>query len=287
MQTPEEYEVSQRVGQLIQGLKHRRGMSKETICQHLGISTRTLDNYLSGVSSFKLGTLLKFADLCRIRLADILDETEALSRLHPHKLKDKFSILIVCFSSIWSLFFFENIILIILCVLFFYANKDKNSQSVIGIFVIAFMLEVIVAYCLKFIIFPAVESYYFENIYAFGLQLCINLLLLFMLKNRAFLSVLVTRGRSASVLERSPIEASVYFLVLTLASVDFLALMENFLRNLERLGVEESVAKAFWEVTFFYDYFEYLKAAPTWACVMVLFTAIIARKDNKASLNSW
>ncbi|WP_425606910.1 helix-turn-helix domain-containing protein [Pseudoalteromonas piscicida] len=126
MQTPEEYEVSQRIGLLIKGLKHKRGMSREDICRHLGIGMRTLDNYLNGVSSFKLGTLMKFADLCRVKLADILDDTEALSRLYPDNMKDKGSILTLILGSIAGYFLiFESIVFLLLLLLFCFVAVTK------------------------------------------------------------------------------------------------------------------------------------------------------------------
>ncbi|MEQ3528316.1 helix-turn-helix transcriptional regulator [Pseudoalteromonas sp. XMcav11-Q] len=280
MQTPEEYEVSQRIGLLIKGLKHKRGMSREDICRHLGIGMRTLDNYLNGVSSFKLGTLMKFADLCRVKLADILDDTEALSRLYPDNMKDKGSILTLILGSIAGYFLiFESIVFLLLLFLFFCCYKDKNSQTITGIFLFIYALEVAVAYLLKFIIFPAVESYYIENIYAFGLQLTLSLMLLFLLKHRMTISVFLTQGRSASVFEKNGIEAPIYLLAMTLALIDFLALMENFIRNLERLGVSEETAKIFWELRFFYDYFEYLKAIPIFLCIALLYVGFIARRN--------
>ena len=85
MQTPEEYEVSQRIGELIRGLKRRKGITKKEVSRRLGVGATTLDDYLSGVSSFKLGTLLRFADICKVKLSDILDDTEKLSNLYENK----------------------------------------------------------------------------------------------------------------------------------------------------------------------------------------------------------
>lgn len=279
MQTPEEYEVSQRVGQLIQGLKHRRGMSKETICRHLDISTRTLDNYLSGASSFKLGTLLKFADLCRVRLADILDDTETLSRLYPNNLRDRGGILLLLAGSITGALVFEPVTCALLFLILFMAKEDKNSQLLTFIFAGTFVLEVLVALALRYVIFPSVESFYYENIYAFSIQLAMSLLLLFLLKYRMVIAAVITQGKTASIFEKNYAEGPLYILVGFCASVDFLALMENFLRNLEHLGVNEEFAKIFWEVTFFYDYFEYLKVLPMLLCVAVLYIGFIVRQQ--------
>ncbi|WP_249314002.1 hypothetical protein [Pseudoalteromonas sp. S2755] len=79
--------------------------------------------------------------------------------------------------------------------------------------------------------------------------------------------------------EKNYAEGPLHFLVLTLALIDFFALMENFLRNLEHLGINEETAKVFWEVTFFYDYFAYLKSVPMLLCVAVLYIGFIARRN--------
>ncbi|MCG9760849.1 helix-turn-helix domain-containing protein [Pseudoalteromonas sp. Isolate6] len=286
MQTPEEYEVSQRIGRLILGLKRTRGMTREDVCKRLGIGSRTLDNYLNGVSSFKLGTLLKFADLCKVKLADILDDTEALKRLYPENIKDKGNIFLLFMSSIVSVLVFEVIFIALLILLFFYARNDKNCQSIVAIFIFAFSLEIAVVYWLKFVLIPAIESYYIENIYAFATQLLLSLLLAFMIKYRMFLGAWFTKGNSASIFEKNQVDAPLYALACTLALIDFAALMENFIRNLEHLGIDEEVAKPFWELTFMFDYFAYIKAVPYLLCMFVLYAGITARRKqvlNKAN----
>ncbi|MCG9770776.1 helix-turn-helix domain-containing protein [Pseudoalteromonas piscicida] len=280
MQTPEEYEVSQRIGLLIKGLKHKRGMSREDICRHLGIGMRTLDNYLNGVSSFKLGTLMKFADLCRVKLADILDDTEALSRLYPDNMKDKGSILTLLFGSLATAMLFESITLFLLIMLLCYSYKDKNNQCMVTIFVVIYALSNAFGYWLKYVVFPAAANSFIQNVYAFSINLALSLFLLFLIKYRMKFAVLITRGRSSEVFEKSLVEAPLYFLALILAVVDFCALIENFIRNLDRLGMDEEKVKIFWELTFFYDYYEYIKAPPILLSLVLLYAGILARKRN-------
>lgn len=87
MQTPEEYEVTTRVAALMKTLKKQRGYTKKDVSDRLGIGLTTLDDYLNGVSSFRLGTLLKFAQLCRVRLSDILEDSEKLAKLYEREAK--------------------------------------------------------------------------------------------------------------------------------------------------------------------------------------------------------
>lgn len=89
MQTPEEYEVTERIRSILNMLKKRRGMTKKTVSEKLGIGLTTLDDYLNGVSSFRLGTLIKLADIARIRLSDILDGTEAFTQQYDKEVQLK------------------------------------------------------------------------------------------------------------------------------------------------------------------------------------------------------
>ncbi|MBR8844214.1 MULTISPECIES: hypothetical protein [Pseudoalteromonas] len=185
------------------------------------------------------------------------------------------------FVSVVQFGVFESIVCAMLFILACFSKKDQNSQMLTLIFAAVYVLEVFVAIGLKYFIFPAVESYYYENIYAFGLQLAVNLILLFLLKYRMTVGVLITKGKSASVFEKNYAEGPLYFLVLILVFIDFMALMENFLRNLERLGVSEETAKIFWEVRFFYDYFEYLKGVPILLCITLLYVGLIVRTKRQ------
>jgi transcriptional regulator with XRE-family HTH domain len=89
MQTPEEYEVTERIRSILNMLKKRRGMTKKAVSEKLGIGLTTLDDYLNGVSSFRLGTLIKLADIARIRLSDILDGTEAFTQQYDKEVQIK------------------------------------------------------------------------------------------------------------------------------------------------------------------------------------------------------
>ncbi|PCK33019.1 MULTISPECIES: hypothetical protein [Pseudoalteromonas] len=194
-------------------------------------------------------------------------------------------IIALLFASVIKFGVLESIICAMLFLLTCFSRKDENSQLLTLIFAAVFVLEVCVAIGSRYFIFPAVESFFVENIYAFGLQLLVNLLLLFLVKHRMTIAVLLTRGKSASVFEKNYAEGPLYFLVMVLVFIDFMALMENFLRNLDRMGVNEETAKIFWEVTFFYDYFEYLKAVPTFLCITLLYVGLVVRTKRQPIQN--
>ncbi|RRS09332.1 hypothetical protein EAG18_07795 [Pseudoalteromonas sp. J010] len=175
----------------------------------------------------------------------------------------------------------EIIMTALLLALVFFSKDDQNSQLLTFCFAVVFVLSSIVVYILETVVYPSVNGGFFQNIYAFSSQLLLSMLLLFILKHRMTVAVLLTRGKSASVFEKNYAEGPLYLLVMVLVFVDFMALMENFLRNLEHIGVREETARTFWEVTFFYDYFAYLKAVPMLLCVTILYVGLIVRTKRQ------
>ncbi len=192
------------------------------------------------------------------------------------------SVLALFLASVAKATVFEPITCVLLFVLVFFAKGDENSLLLTLIFAVVLSLDALMVFGLKNIVFPVVESFYVENIYAYGGQLILSLLLLFLLRHRMTVAVLVTRGKSASVFEKNHAEGPLYLLVIALVLIDFMALMENFLRNMEHLGVNEETAKVFWEVTFFYDYFAYLKSVPVLLCIAMLYVGIVVRTRRQA-----
>ncbi|QZO12221.1 helix-turn-helix domain-containing protein [Pseudoalteromonas piscicida] len=88
MQTPEEYEVTLRIRELLKELKKRKGYTKKTISQKLGIGLTTLDDYLNGTSSFRLGTLIKLSEICRIQLSDILEGAGHIAKTYQNEVSN-------------------------------------------------------------------------------------------------------------------------------------------------------------------------------------------------------
>lgn len=173
----------------------------------------------------------------------------------------------------------------LLVALVFLAKNDDNSQLLTLCFAIVLVLTAVAAYLFKTFILSSTNSYFLQNTYAFSINLSLSLLLLFLLKHRMTIAVILTKGKSASIFEKNYAEGPLYLLVLILVFVDFMALMENFLRNLDRMGVSEETAKAFWDVTFFYDYFEYLKAVPLLLCITLLYVGLVVRTKRQPIQN--
>ncbi|WMO16040.1 hypothetical protein [Pseudoalteromonas piscicida] len=173
----------------------------------------------------------------------------------------------------------------LLVALVFLAKNDDNSQLLTLCFAIVLVLTAVAAYLFKTFILHSTNSYFLQNTYAFSINLSLSLLLLFLLKHRMTIAVILTKGKSASIFEKNYAEGPLYLLVLILVFVDFMALMENFLRNLDRVGVSEETAKVFWDVTFFYDYFEYLKAVPLLLCITLLYVGLVVRTKRQPIQN--
>ncbi|CAM3612927.1 hypothetical protein [Pseudoalteromonas maricaloris] len=187
--------------------------------------------------------------------------------------------------SFVSVTILELLIPIALIILVLLSKDDVNSQLLTLCFTFVFTVSAVALFILKTVVFQFVESYFIQNIYAFSIQLTLSLLMLFLLKHRMTIAVILTKGKSASVFEKNYAEGPLYFLVLTMVFIDFAALMENFLRNLELLGLNEETAKMFWEVTFFFDYFAYLKAVPIFLCVLLLYIGLIVRTKRQPIQN--
>ena len=186
----------------------------------------------------------------------------------------------VAFVLLMSAPMIESVMACLLVVLVFFSKRDENSQLFTLCFAIVFIISSVIMYLLESVAYPSISDGFLQNTVAFGTQLLLSLILLFLLKHRMTIAVLITKGKSASVFEKNYAEGPLYLLVLTLVAVDLFALIENFIRNLEHLGVAEETASTFWEFTFFYDYFEYLKAVPMLLCVMMLYVGLMVRTKS-------
>ncbi|QTH72720.1 helix-turn-helix domain-containing protein [Pseudoalteromonas xiamenensis] len=287
MQTPEEYEITLRVNALVKGLKKRRGYTKKDISQKLGIGLTTFNDYLNGVSSFKLGTLIKFASLCKLTLPDILDDTLEAKKLYSEDLADRantgkntldflaFILLVPAATNAHNtqyLFCFLHILLI------FFARKDLNSMTMSLVFLVTYVIADLIFYPIDIYIFPNFNSL-IQNAVAFGACIVVDILLIVLLKNRTLLSLWFSKGNNKRVLEKNFIEGPIYAVAIGFLLVDGVAFVENLIRNLEYLGFDESFAKYFWKITYVYDYFEYLKSGLMASVVILLFIGTRIRQQ--------
>jgi len=286
MQTPEEYEITERVNALVKGLKKRRGYTKKDISQKLGIGLTTFNDYLNGVSSFKLGTLIKFASLCKLTLPDILDDTLEAKKLYLEDLADEakagkntldFLAFILIVPAVTNVYGIQNLFCILHLLLIFFARKDLSSMCISMIFFSVYIFSELLILPFRQYIYP-VSSGFIQNVCAFGINLSLDFLLILLLKNRVQIVLRLTRGKGYSILDRNYIDAPVYAILLGFVLIDGLAFIENIIRNLEHFGVDEEFAKQFWKMQFIYDHFEYFKIFLMALIVITLFVGTRIRQ---------
>lgn len=288
MQTPEEYEVTLRVNALVKGLKQRRGYTKKDISQHLGIGLTTFNDYLNGVSSFKLGTLIRFAKLCKLSVADILDDTLEAQKLYADMVKDKanqsknaldflgFMLFLPAMVSAQGL---QEVTCILMVMLLIVGGRDWNSHSLSLVFLTVFTLTYLVFMPITSLLFPIFTGFG-QNVIAFGGSLVFDFILILLLKYRIAIGLWLSKGKCPTLLEKNSIEGPLLASLLGYAIFDGMAFIENLIRNLERLGVDEDFAKQFWHITYIYDYYEYYKFGLMLLSVLFLFIGIRIRQHT-------
>ncbi|MFC3034413.1 hypothetical protein ACFOEE_18050 [Pseudoalteromonas fenneropenaei] len=173
----------------------------------------------------------------------------------------------------------QTVFCILLVGLAFFSRSDSNGQFLIIAFLTAFLVEKIVFYPVELFIFP-LNINFIGNSVAFIVQFSVDVLLIYLVKNRMKLSLVLTKGKSPCILEKNYAEGPLYGLLICYASIDMLAFIENIIRNLDRLGVDESFAKQFWDLTFFYDNFEYMKGVLMALTIVVLYMGVVVRKRH-------
>lgn len=175
-----------------------------------------------------------------------------------------------------------SVFCLLLISLFLLSKKDVNSGYLVLVFLGVFSLGKVLLYPLEEYLFP-ISSGFVQNLSVFSINLFLDLLLIFFLKNRMVFSLKITNGRKPEVLEKNYSEGPLYGLLIGWCLVDFLALLENIVRNLEHLGISEDFAKQFWHITFIYDYYEYAKGVLMALTIVVLYMGVIIRKRQSLS----
>ncbi|WP_462170377.1 helix-turn-helix domain-containing protein [Pseudoalteromonas xiamenensis] len=292
MQTPEEYEITERVNALVKGLKKRRGYTKKDISQKLGIGLTTFNDYLNGVSSFKLGTLIKFAALCKLTLPDILDDTLEAKKLYSEDLADranagKNTLDFLAVALMLPVMISAQDIITIVCILLFllsvFARKDLKNQYLVLMFFAFTVLEKIIFYPIQHYVFP-LTSGFIDNIIAFGIQFIMYVSLFYLTKNRIELSLRLTKDRLPQVMQHNLTDAPIAGLLLLYIALHLAAFIENLIRHLDKFGVDEEFAKQFWKVQFIYDNYELFNITLVGLTIAVLYFGInIQKRQDKQS----
>ncbi|WP_462170373.1 hypothetical protein [Pseudoalteromonas xiamenensis] len=181
---------------------------------------------------------------------------------------------------IYTFSFGQNIqsaFVVALALLAFFAKNEVNSQYLVIAFLVVFALGKILLYPIEIYIYPNYSGF-IQNLSGFGLGLLLDLVLIYLVRNRMELSLIITRGKAPSVLEKNYADGPLLGLLVCLAAIDSIALIENTIRHLEYLGFDENFAKQFRGMTFFYDYYEYFKSSLISISIAVLYMGVVIRK---------
>ena len=164
------------------------------------------------------------------------------------------------------------------------AWDDFNFKSVATVICSALILEQIII-AIYSALYQASFGHFISNNVFFSTHLFFDVLILLFIGNRrAFMMLLYSKHSKyhPEILKKAIVDAPLYGVFLLFCIVDSLALVENLLRNLERIGVSEEIAKDYWSWTFMFDNYELFKAALLGLMFMTLFAcAYIANKQSK------
>lgn len=176
----------------------------------------------------------------------------------------------------------QSVFIIFAIALLFLAKDDQNSQYLVIVFLSYFAFAKLVIFLLETYIYPNYNGL-IQNTFAFGSALIEDLLLIYFIRNRMEMSLLFTKGKSPKVLEKNYADGPLLGLLIGYVAIDLLALIENVIRNLDKLGISEDFAKQFWDVMFFYNNYEYIKVVLISLTIAVLYMGVIIRKRQSLS----
>ena len=165
-----------------------------------------------------------------------------------------------------------------------FSNDDFNFKSVSIVVGVALLIEIIIV-AIYSNYFQSRLGNYISNNFHFTLHFILDFLVLSFIANRRAVMLYLFKGRKSKhseILKGSLVDAPLYGVFVLFCIADLLALVENLVRSLERIGVSEEFAKAYWSWTFIFDNYEIIKATLFGLMFMTLFAcAYIANKQSK------
>lgn len=176
----------------------------------------------------------------------------------------------------------QSIFCALLVFLAFLSRNDANSSYLVLMYLVVFAIGKIVVLPLHSSFFEN-SSGFIKNTYIFGFSALLDLCLVYLVRNRMALSLFITKGKKPAVLEKNYAEGPLLGLLIGYAAIDVFAFIENLVRNLEHLGINEIFAKQFWEITFFYNNYMYFKTVLLALSIAVLYMSVIIRKRQMPS----
>lgn len=179
-----------------------------------------------------------------------------------------------------------NLIGLVACVFFIIklSGDDFNFRSVAIAVGLALILELVVVSIYSGYLQDKLGNFISNNVH-FGTHLLFDFLVLAFISYRRTIMLFFfksDRRRQAEILKPAIIDAPLYGVFVLFCMLDGLALSENIIRNLDRIGFSVEFSKQFWDWMFFYNNYEILKAILIGLMFMTLFAcAYIANKQSK------
>lgn len=199
-------------------------------------------------------------------------------------------IISIIIGTLWATFFFADhyalsLVMFILAFMFLMEKKDLNFRYLSASIISVSAIEIIL---ISFLLKHIYEQYsgFTQGLWIYSTHLFIDLIIYYLISNRKELCLKYffknTPSKHSTILDKSILDAPLLGVYFLFCIVDILALGENFLRNLDKIGFSEDFSKQFWHIQLIFDYYEIIKY-----CLLSLSTLIfIAIFIKRRSFNS-
>ncbi|WMN60691.1 hypothetical protein NI389_05105 [Pseudoalteromonas xiamenensis] len=198
-------------------------------------------------------------------------------------------LLAIIFGAIGATYLYSDLILlpffILLLLLMATFNKDEFNFTYLIKVIIAFT---IVESLLGLTIFKLIthKPGFIQNSIIFTSHLIIDILIAYFISNRKSICLKYIKNISIEtkkeIFEKSLLDAPLLGVYLLFCIVDTLALLENLLRHLDKIGFPAEAASKFSDFQFLYNNYEYIKYALL-SLVLLLFISLFIRKATSGS----
>ncbi len=168
----------------------------------------------------------------------------------------------------------------ILTFMFLMEKKDFNFRYLSGSIILISTLELFLFSLFSKYIYGQYSGFS-QGIWIFSVHLLVDFTIYYLISNRKELSIKYlfknTPSKHSKILDKSILDAPLLGSYFLFCIVDSLALGENFLRNLDKIGFSEDFSKQFWHIQFIFDYYEVIKYSIL-SLVTLMFIAIFIKK---------
>ncbi|MFC0118674.1 helix-turn-helix domain-containing protein [Pseudoalteromonas xiamenensis] len=292
MQTSDELEVTQRVREIIDELKARRGYTKKRVCDLLGIGQSTLDDYLNGKSSFKLDTLIKLSQISRLSLSEIVEGTKDYDRQLHETSNLKLKQLIrkgmeLSFIVLLGFMIGANFLLLVISLLVvfnFLSRNEPHGQLFSGFILILTVFELGLTMPFERYIYGQYSTF-IQNSTIFSIHLLMDIITFVCIRNYQTISLLILYRKPLKerlvYFNTSSILGPLLFTYLIFCLTDTIALAENLIRHLDKIGISDSFAARFSHWTFWFNHYPEIKTTLVCFVLFLLYSNLMLHRSSK------